>query len=101
MATILALIQGVVPVSAAPPTVPGSCTIFMAAFGYKVLYGNNEDWRDPHTYVWTSPATKDAYGALYLGFGNRWPQGGVNETGLAFDSNALPESLLNPHPELP
>jgi hypothetical protein len=101
IATILALIQGVVPVSAGPRTVPGSCTIFMAAFGDKVLYGNNEDWKDPHTYVWTSPAKEDAFGALYLGFSNRWPQGGVNEEGLAFDFNALPEAPLYPHAELP
>ncbi len=81
--------------------VPGSCTIFAAAYGNTVLYGNNEDYRDPNTYYWVRPPGDGTYGGVYLGFDDRFPQGGINEKGLAFDFNALPEAPLNPHPELP
>ena len=30
--------------------VPESCTIFTASHGDTVLFGNNEDWINPHTY---------------------------------------------------
>lgn len=81
--------------------VPGSCTIFAASFGNTVLYGNNEDYNNPNTYYWVQPSSEGTYGGVYLGFDNFSPQGGINEKGLAFDYNALPEAALNPHPELP
>ncbi|NMH89008.1 carcinine hydrolase/isopenicillin-N N-acyltransferase family protein [Flavivirga algicola] len=80
--------------------VPGSCTIFSASFGDKVFFGNNEDYYKPKTYLWTDPATTENYGCVYLGFKNYAHQGGINEKGLCFDANALPESKLNPHFEL-
>ena len=40
-------------------------------------------------------------GGVYLGYDDLSPEGGINEKGLAFDLNALPEAPLNPHPELP
>jgi len=81
--------------------VPGSCTIFSASVGDKVLFGNNEDFYKPLTYLWTNPATDDNYGCLYLGFEDYSHQGGINEKGLCFDANALPRSKINPHSELP
>ena len=81
--------------------VPGSCTIFSASFGNTVLYGNNEDYRIPKTYYWIEPSGENTYGGVFLGFDNFFPQGGINEKGLAFDFNALPEAPLNPHNELP
>jgi len=81
--------------------VPGSCTIFAASFGDTALYGNNEDYNNPNTYYWVRPAGENTYGGVYLGFDNFSPQGGINEKGLAFDYNALPEALLNPKPDLP
>jgi Tol biopolymer transport system component len=81
--------------------VPGSCTIFSASFGNTVLYGNNEDYRIPKTYYWAEPSGEKTYGGVFLGFDNFFPQGGMNEKGLAFDFNALPEASLKPHPELP
>ncbi len=81
--------------------VPGSCTIFAASFGRTVLYGNNEDYSNPKTYYWAEPSGEKTYGGVYVGFDNFFPQGGINEKGLAFDFNALPEAPLNPHPELP
>lgn len=81
--------------------VPGSCTIFSASFGNTAFYGNNEDYNNPKTYYWIRPSSEDTYGGVYVGFDNFSPQGGINEKGLAFDYNALPEAPLNPHTELP
>jgi hypothetical protein len=80
--------------------VPGSCTIYSASVGDKVLFGNNEDYYKPKTYLWTEPATDENYGCLYLGFKDYSHQGGINEKGLCFDANALPKSKINPHSEL-
>jgi hypothetical protein len=80
--------------------VPGSCTIFSASIGDKVLFGNNEDFYKPKTYLWTEPATDENYGCVYLGFKDYSHQGGINEEGLCFDANALPESKINTHSEL-
>jgi hypothetical protein len=66
-----------------------------------VLFGNNEDFSNPNTYLWVVPPSKGTYGGVYLGYRHGRPQGGVNEKGLAFDALALPEARLNPHPELP
>ena len=81
--------------------VPESCTIFTSSYGDTVLFGNNEDWINPNTYYWVVPTSGGDYGVVYFGFDNFWPQGGINEKGLAFDVNALPKAILNPHPELP
>jgi hypothetical protein len=80
--------------------VPGSCTIFSVALGEKVLFGNNEDYYQPNTYLWTEPATKGNYGAIYVGFEEHAHQGGINEKGLCFDANALPASGIRLHEEL-
>lgn len=80
--------------------VPGSCTIFSAAIGDRVLFGNNEDYYKSKTFLWTEPATNEIYGCIYLGFKDYSHQGGINEKGLCFDANALPKSKINPHDEL-
>ncbi len=82
-------------------SIPGSCTIFTASFGEKVLFGNNEDYSNPKTYYWVHPSSDENYGGVYFGFDNFWEQGGINEKGLCYDWNALPEAPLNSHPELP
>ncbi|MCK5145743.1 hypothetical protein KAR48_03245 [bacterium] len=81
-------------------SVPGSCTIFSASIGGKVLFGNNEDYRNPNTYCWIEPANEGNYGCIFLGFENNSIQGGMNEKGLCFDANSLPDVKLNPHAEL-
>jgi hypothetical protein len=82
-------------------SVAEACTILTATQDDIVLFGNNEDYSNPDTYCWVVPSQNGTYGGVYFGFDNFWPQGGVNEMGLAFDINALPEAPLNPHPELP
>jgi penicillin V acylase-like amidase (Ntn superfamily) len=78
-----------------------ACTIFTSSYGDTVLFGNNEDWSNPNTYIWFELPKEGHYGGVYLGFDDFFPQGGMNEKGLCFDANALPEMPLNPHPELP
>jgi len=81
--------------------IPGSCTIFTATRGEKVLFGNNEDFTTPTTYYWVEPRSEGNFGGVYFGFSDFVPQGGINEKGLAYDIDALPAARLNPHPELP
>lgn len=54
-----------------------------------VWVGNNEDYFDPDTWIWTLPKGKHDYGAVYFGFGNYFAQGGMNEAGLVFDGFAM------------
>ncbi len=73
-----------------------ACTGFCISKGDLVLVGNNEDWKDPDTKVWYVPAEKGKYGRVYFGFGNFFPQGGMNEKGLAFDGFATdPNKVKN------
>ncbi len=52
--------------------------------------GNNEDYSDPNTWMWTEPKGNNKYGSVFFGFGNFFPQGGINEAGLVFDGFAMP-----------
>ena len=78
----------------------GSCTAFAVTDGEHVMFGNNEDFKNPETYIWTVPSSKESFGGIYFGYKYGRPQGGINEKGLAFDALALPEVPINPHPEL-
>lgn len=64
------------------------CTAFLALGEDGVLFGNNEDFWNPATRMWFVPAAEGGYGAVYFGFDNLFPQGGMNEAGLAFDGFA-------------
>ncbi|MFW9855140.1 MAG: hypothetical protein ACFFFG_08760 [Candidatus Thorarchaeota archaeon] len=77
-----------------------ACTIFTVSNENKVLFGNNEDWSNPNTYLWFEFQEEGKFGGVYLGFDDFFPQGGMNEKGLCFDANALPKMTLNNHPEL-
>ena len=79
---------------------PGFCTIFCISGGDSVFFGNNEDWKNPNTYCWVEQPSDSTYGVIYLGFDDLFPQGGINEKGLAFDANALPGIKLKEHREL-
>lgn len=66
------------------------CTAFLVSDHENVLAANNEDSSNPDTKIWFVP--RDAEGRLgrvYLGYGNLWPQGGMNEEGLFFDGFGL------------
>lgn len=82
-------------------SMPGSCTSFTVEKGETLLFGNNEDYKDPNTYLWVEPSAEDQYGGIYLGYQEGQPQGGINEKGLAFDGLALPPAQFHWDPELP
>ena len=82
-------------------SMPGSCTSFTVEQNGAVLFGNNEDYKNPNTILWVEPASEDGYGGVYLGYHKGQPQGGINEKGLAFDGLALPPTKFRWDPELP
>ena len=59
-----------------------SCTAFLVAGDGGVLFGNNEDFWNPATGMWFVPAEGESLGAVFFGFDNLSPQGGMNEAGL-------------------
>lgn len=86
--------------------VAAACTVFTVSEDGVVLFGNNEDYinvifANPDTYYWVEPVQDGYYGGVYFGFENFWPQGGINEKGLSFDINSLPETAMIDHSELP
>ena len=94
--------------------VSSSCTIFTASIGDKVFFGNNEDYKLNNAYRWYIPAQnvsttyfgdKEIYGGVFFGFDNNeypdvdgWEQGGMNEYGLCYDANGLPDIQLHLDP---
>jgi hypothetical protein len=68
------------------------CTVFSASDGITVLGGNNEDYNDSNTYMWFIPAENrtNTHGRVYFGYGDSFPQGGMNDQGLFFDGLATP-----------
>jgi len=51
----------------------------------RTYLGSNEDsWR-PGSTIWFENKTFGNYGAVYVGYNDGFPQGGMNEAGLAFD----------------
>ncbi len=80
------------------PHITSSCTIFAIQKGGSVFFGNNEDWHDPDTFYWVKPPTDSTYGVLYVGYSDLYPQGGINEKGLAFDGNSLPVFTMKENP---
>ncbi|OGD25837.1 MAG: hypothetical protein A2Y56_08050 [Candidatus Aminicenantes bacterium RBG_13_63_10] len=79
-----------------PAATLDGCTIFTLAKDGVVLVGNNEDWWNPKTRMWFVPAREGAFGVVYFGFDNLFHQGGMNDRGLFFDANALPQKKLPP-----
>lgn len=78
-----------------------ACTFFSYAGAELVLFGNNEDHADPETRLWIVPAEDGLHGCVFLGFGNLFAQGGINDAGLAFDAATVSPNPLNDHGELP
>ena len=76
------------------------CSIFMTSLNGQVLFGNNIDDGNPNTYYEiVPPGEPHNYGFITLGFNQ--PQGGLNEAGLAFDTNAVSPAPLNLESDLP
>lgn len=69
------------------------CSVVYATDGELMLGGNNEDYVNPLTKVWFIPGEGHTFGRVYFGFGDYYPQGGMNERGLFFDGLALDGSF--------
>jgi hypothetical protein len=78
-----------------------ACTIFTVVRGETVLFCGNEDQEPNSSYIVLD--TNGKYGALYFATPwLQWPlvmQSGVNEKGLCYDDNWIPEEALARHPE--
>ncbi len=82
---------------------PGkSCTIFTAAQGDTVLFGNSEDQHNPDPVIGFFPPSSEGYGSVHFGTtgadGQYNFEGAVNDQGLAWDLNSTPKAKLAPDP---
>jgi hypothetical protein len=75
-----------------------ACTVFCVVRDGQVLFCNNEDYIKPG-YIWFVPAAKGRLARVNLGFDDRFAQGSMNESGLAFDSTAVGPVPWKPDPE--
>ena len=67
------------------------CTIFILTDTNQTLFCNNEDSDVPQTRIWFVPSHRHLwlggkrYGCAFVGYADRWGQGGANTEGLAYD----------------
>ncbi len=79
-------------------TIPSGCSIITISKGENVFFSGNDDFINPDQYYWVEPGDSSGYGVIWIGVPDD-PQQGVNEKGLAYDSNGLPRFEVNPHSE--
>jgi len=95
------------PIQGIPEREVLGCSIFTITLGDKVLFGNNEDFYLTGTYIKFVPRIDDDFGYVTLGYDENdheydgYAMGGMNDQGLCFDSNGLPEVSLDPKPGQP
>ncbi|MRR22165.1 hypothetical protein EG830_04210 [bacterium] len=78
---------------------PGhGCSVITISKGDSVFFCGNDDFINPDSYYWVEPGDSSRYGVIWIGKTDD-PQQGVNEKGLAYDSNGLPRVDVNPHSE--
>jgi len=84
------VLLSVVPFSFVP--VVSACTIFNATEGNWTLAAGNEDWPEwNNPFIRYAEPTADRYGTM-LFFHNNYPQIGMNDQGLFYDWNAIPDT---------
>lgn len=66
-----------------------ACSMFKITKDGKTLVGNNEDYSNSNTRMWFEKADTGKFGAVYVGFDDFFPQGGMNEVGLVFDGFSM------------
>jgi len=71
------------------------CSMFEITMHGKTMVGNNEDYWNPNDRIWFEKGHNGEYGAMYVGFDNFWPQGGMNQAGLVFDGFAEDYKAIN------
>ena len=72
-----------------------ACSVCKVTINGRTYFGNNEDnWR-MGSRIWFENKTFGKFGAVYVGYGDNFPQGGMNEAGLAFDGLSIyPKSVI-------
>jgi len=78
--------------------IPSGCSVITLSKGGAVFFGGNDDYINPDQYYWVEAGDSSRYGVIWIGLPDN-PQQGVNEKGLAYDSNGLPRFDVNPHTE--
>jgi tetratricopeptide (TPR) repeat protein len=71
------------------------CSMFKLTIYGKTLVGNNEDFWNPNDRIWFEKGQNGEYGAVYVGYDDFWPQGGMNQAGLVFDGFAMDYLAIN------
>ena len=77
------------------------CTIISASDGKTIMLGGNEDQMPNNSFLVVDK--RGTFGVIY--FATPWQEhplvmlSGINEMGLCYDSNLIPEEELNTHPE--
>jgi hypothetical protein len=77
------------------------CTVLYAADEGGAYGGNNEDERNPLTWIWFVPGEDGAYGSAFVGYDDLVVQGGMNEEGLFFDALGVREVEVPGRPGKP
>jgi hypothetical protein len=69
-----------------------ACSMGKVTYNGRTYVGNNEDsWHtDPR--IWFEPAESGKLGACYVGYADKWPQGGMNTAGLVYDAFTMYDS---------
>lgn len=83
---------------------PHSCTIFTAVQGDTVLFGDNFDFHEGDLVIGFYPPSTNGYGSVHFGYKKGEGQSysrEVNDQGLAWAVNSIPNGKVNPHPEKP
>jgi len=85
-------------------TKPHSCTIFTAVQGDAVMFGDNLDYHEGDLVIGFYPPSANGYGSIHFGYkkgdGQSYSRV-VNDQGLAWAVNSVPNGKVNPHPEKP
>ncbi len=72
------------------------CSMFKITLYEKTMVGNNEDsWRTTSR-MWFEQGNENKHGAMYVGYNDLYPQGGMNDAGLAFDGFTVYPKILHP-----
>ncbi len=75
-----------------------ACSMCKVTINGRTYLGNNEDSWGMNSRIWFEKGPSGKLGALYVGYGNAFPQGGMNEAGLAFDGLTIYPKTWNPDP---
>lgn len=76
-----------------------ACSAYKITLHGKTFMGNNEDYWNANTRIWFEKGKNGGYGSMYVGFDNLFPQGGMNEKGLAFDGFAVEARPMKKNPD--